>query len=133
MQAFVLCRVFVQSSAGNSFPKKNLTIAKESVSEVRHIGIQHDGFLLPNLVDAKVQVDESIDGKSDASGYPSKLNSELDDPAMTGPVSAATFECLSGILCSELVTFFTILSCNGIILPPFSIFFFNNILDQTCI
>ncbi|GLT58907.1 hypothetical protein SLA2020_317660 [Shorea laevis] len=102
--SFVLCRVFVQSGAGNSFSKKILTIAKESVSEVRHIGIQHDGFLLPNLVDAKVQVDNSIDGKSDGSGYPSKLNSELDDPAITGPVSASSFELLSGILHRELVS-----------------------------
>ncbi|GKV10259.1 hypothetical protein SLEP1_g21651 [Rubroshorea leprosula] len=101
--SFVLCRVFVQSSVGNSFSKKIFTIA-EGVSEVRHIGIQHDGLLLPNLVDAKVQVDNSIDGKSDASGYPSKLNSELDDPAITGPVSASSFELLSGIPRRELVS-----------------------------
>ncbi|XVF64096.1 hypothetical protein PTKIN_Ptkin09bG0139800 [Pterospermum kingtungense] len=77
--SFVLCRVFVESRAVNSVSENVLShCAEESVSAVRHIGTQHDGFLEP-----KINGDD--------------FTKELDDPIATRPVSVTSFEFPSGI------------------------------------
>ncbi|XWS24212.1 hypothetical protein CRYUN_Cryun28dG0081400 [Craigia yunnanensis] len=82
--SFVLCRVFVKSRAGNSVSENVLSsCAEESVSAVRHIGIQHRGFLTPETVEAKINCDD--------------FTKELDDPIVTRPISVAGFEFPSGI------------------------------------
>ncbi|XWS14729.1 hypothetical protein CRYUN_Cryun35bG0033600 [Craigia yunnanensis] len=71
--SFVLCRVFVKSRAGNSVSENVLSSCAEgSVSAVRRIGIQHRGFLTPD-VEAKINCDE--------------FTKELDDPIVTRPIS----------------------------------------------
>ncbi|XVE55856.1 hypothetical protein DITRI_Ditri03aG0191000 [Diplodiscus trichospermus] len=82
--SFVLCRIFGKSRAGNSVSENVLSsCAEESVSAVRHIGIQHEGFLVPEIVEAKIICDD--------------FTKELDDPVVTRPVSVASFEFPSGI------------------------------------
>lgn len=34
--------------------------AEETVSAVRHIGIQHNGFLTPDILEAKIHEDKSV-------------------------------------------------------------------------
>lgn len=99
--SFVLCRVFVKSFAASSVSEKIVSsCAEESVSAVRHIGIQHDGSLSPN-VEAKLQQDHSVDGNSDASGYPLRPNSELQVPAFARHLAAAGFQSLPSIPSSK--------------------------------
>ncbi|XVE94935.1 hypothetical protein REPUB_Repub02eG0052700 [Reevesia pubescens] len=82
--SFVLCRVFVKSRARNSVSENLLSsCAEESVSALRHIGIQHDGFLTPDILEAKINCGD--------------FTKELDDPIATRPVSVACFEFPSGI------------------------------------
>ncbi|XWS21221.1 hypothetical protein CRYUN_Cryun30bG0036700 [Craigia yunnanensis] len=82
--SFVLCRVFVKSRAGNSASENVLnSCAEESVSAVLLSGTQHNGFLTPDILEAKINVDD--------------FTKELDDPIATRPVSVASFEFPSGI------------------------------------
>ncbi|MBA0775293.1 hypothetical protein Gotri_010447 [Gossypium trilobum] len=81
--SFVLCRVFIKSRARNSVSENVLSCAEETVSAIRHIGIQHDGFLRPDTLEAEINGDD--------------FTKELDDPITTGPVSVASFEFPSGI------------------------------------
>ena len=94
--SFVLCRVFVKSRSGNSVSENVLgSCAEEGVSAVRHIGIQHEGFLTPEIVEAKINCDD--------------FTKELDDPIVTRHISVASFEFPSGIppdLPNDLVTWF---------------------------
>lgn len=95
MQAsFVLCRVFVKSRAGKSVSENVLSFcAEESVSAVRHIGTQHDGFLTTDNLEPKINGDD--------------FTKELDVPIGTRPVSVTSFELPSGIppyLPNDLVT-----------------------------
>ncbi|EEF52374.1 transcription factor, putative [Ricinus communis] len=77
--SYVLCRVFVKSRAGNSNSENVLSCcAEQNVSAVRHIGIQHDGFLTPDIVEAKVHRGNSVDAENDLSKYPLGLSTKLD-------------------------------------------------------
>ncbi|XVE70114.1 hypothetical protein DITRI_Ditri10aG0045300 [Diplodiscus trichospermus] len=81
---FVLCRAFVKSRAGNSISENVLSsCAEESVSAVRHIGTQHDGFVTPDNLEAKSNVAD--------------FTKELDDIGAIRPVSVTSFEFPSGI------------------------------------
>ncbi|XP_007017182.2 PREDICTED: NAC domain-containing protein 92 [Theobroma cacao] len=77
--SFVLCRVFVKSRAGNSVSENVLSsCAEESVAAVRHIGIQHDGFLSPDILEAEINGDD--------------FTKELDQSISTRSVSVPSFE-----------------------------------------
>ncbi|KAF2324353.1 hypothetical protein GH714_012759 [Hevea brasiliensis] len=57
-----------QVRGGNSISENMLSsCAEESVSAVRHVGIQHDGFLTPDIVEAKVHQSSTVDRKNDLS------------------------------------------------------------------
>ncbi|KAG6672068.1 hypothetical protein I3842_16G039200 [Carya illinoinensis] len=63
--SFVLCRVFFKSRSGNSILDNGLSsYAEEAVSAVRHIGIQHNGCLTPDILEAKLHDDNSVSGAS---------------------------------------------------------------------
>jgi hypothetical protein len=68
---------------------------------VRHIGIQHDGYLSPDTVEAKMYDDKSVDTNSEIPKYPRQLISERDNQVMTGP---------NGLQPREPVTFLNIFS-----------------------
>ena len=103
MQAsFVLCRVFAKTLHKNNVSENGLSsCAEESVSAVRHIGIQHDEFVTPS-VEAKMCNQNSVDRKKDISVYPARCTSEL-DAVMTTPVSAATLQCSPSVQSSQQV------------------------------
>ncbi|XP_059453466.1 NAC transcription factor 29-like [Corylus avellana] len=103
--SFVLCRVFAKSHAGNSISDNGLSCcAEESVPAVRHIGIQHDGYLTPDTVEAAMYDDNSVDRNSEIPKYPKPLVSELDNPIMTGPVCVPSFPFPSGLQPREPVS-----------------------------
>ncbi|CAK7347519.1 unnamed protein product [Dovyalis caffra] len=78
--SFDLCRVFFKSRGGNSFSENVLSsCAEESVSAVRNIGTQHDGFLTPDIAEAKGHNDYCVNMKNDLSRYSVRLSRELDD------------------------------------------------------
>lgn len=105
--SFVLCRVFVKSRGGNSKSEVSLSSgAGESVSAVRHIGIQHDGFLIPDSFEGKVDDDNSIDRRNDTCIYPVRLVSQLDDHVTSMPVSDASFQFPAAIPSNEQVIYF---------------------------
>ncbi|XP_040999119.1 NAC domain-containing protein 6-like isoform X2 [Juglans microcarpa x Juglans regia] len=63
--SFVLCRVFFKSCSGNSILDNGLSsCAEEAVSAVRHIGIQHNGCLTPDILEVKMHEDNSVSGAS---------------------------------------------------------------------
>lgn len=77
---------------------------------MRHIGIQHDGYLSPDTVEAKMYDDKSVDTNSEIPKYPRQLISERDNQVMTGPVSVPSFPFPSGLQPREPVTFLNIFS-----------------------
>ncbi|GMY28704.1 NAC domain-containing protein 71-like [Fagus crenata] len=96
--SFVVCRVFAKSRAGNSISDNGLSsCAEEGVSAVRHIGIQHDEYFTSDTVEAKLHDDNSVDRNSEIPRYPMQLVGELDDPAMTRPISVASLPFRSGM------------------------------------
>ncbi|KAF5468233.1 hypothetical protein F2P56_012401 [Juglans regia] len=95
--SFVLCRVFAQSRAGNSISENGLSsCAEESVSAVRHIGIQHDGYLTPDTLEPKMHDDNHVNRNQEIPKYPMRSVSELDDLVMPGPVAVDRFPLPSG-------------------------------------
>ncbi|KAI4336997.1 hypothetical protein L6164_015460 [Bauhinia variegata] len=92
--SFVLCRVFVKPCLRNSLSENGLSsYAEESVSAARHIGIQHDGYVTPDIVAAKMSDDTSIDRNNEISVYPLRPANELDShQVLTAPVSPANFQ-----------------------------------------
>ncbi|KAJ9186763.1 hypothetical protein P3X46_002300 [Hevea brasiliensis] len=91
--SYVLCRVFFKSRGGNSISENMLSsCAEESVSAVRHVGIQHDGFLTPDIVEAKVHQSSTVDRKNDLSRYAMRLSTELGDQVTTTPISDGSFQ-----------------------------------------
>ena len=104
--SFVVCRVFSKSRAGNSISDNGLSsCAEESISAVRHIGIQHDGYFTSDTAEAKIQGDNSVDGNNEIPRYPMQLGSELEDQIMTGPVSVASLPFPSVMRPREPVTY----------------------------
>ncbi|KAJ0087507.1 hypothetical protein Patl1_08914 [Pistacia atlantica] len=102
--SFVLCRVFLKSHGGNSLSEIGLSsVAEESVSAVRHIGVQHDGFLTPDIVEAKEQDDNAVDRKKDTPEKQMKLVSQLDNRASSRPVSLTHIQFPAGIPPNEQV------------------------------
>ncbi|KAK1555992.1 hypothetical protein Q3G72_034331 [Acer saccharum] len=94
--AFVLCRVFVKSRSGNSVTEIGLSSGMaESVSAVRHIGVQHDGSLTSDFVEAKLHDGNLIDGR---------FVSELDNRVMQGPAPVDSFQFPVGTPPSEQVS-----------------------------
>ncbi|KAL5780222.1 hypothetical protein ACOSQ2_010959 [Xanthoceras sorbifolium] len=93
---FVLCRIFVKSRSGNNVSEIGLSAGmEESVSAVRNIGVQHDGSLTSDFVEAKVHDGNIVDGK---------LVSQLDNCVMPGPVPVASFQFPMGTPPSEQVS-----------------------------
>ncbi|KAJ0024888.1 hypothetical protein Pint_08744 [Pistacia integerrima] len=100
--SFVLCRVFLKSHGGNSLSEIGLSsVAEESVSAVRHIGVQHDGFLTPDIVEAKEQDDNTVDRKKNTPEKEMKLVSQLDNRSR--PVSLTHIQFPAGIAPNEQV------------------------------
>ncbi|KDP41704.1 hypothetical protein JCGZ_16111 [Jatropha curcas] len=94
--SYVLCRVFVKSRGGNSTSENMLSsCAEECVSAVRHVGIQHDGFLTPDIVEAKV-LNHTIVDRNNMSRCSFRPNAEFDDEANAGRVSVASSQFPSG-------------------------------------
>lgn len=57
--------MFFKSRSGNSILDNGLSsYAEEAVSAVRHIGIQHNGCLTPDILEAKLHDDNSVSGAS---------------------------------------------------------------------
>ncbi|XP_050366835.1 NAC domain-containing protein 72-like [Argentina anserina] len=82
--SFVLCRVFVRSQGGTSISENGLSsCAEETVSTVRHIGIQHDGFNTPHIV-PEIHVDKSVPRNTDKSNDQMRLETEVDKQVETG-------------------------------------------------
>ncbi|KAM2868779.1 hypothetical protein FF1_016802 [Malus domestica] len=91
--AFVVCRIFVRSGSGNRISDHGLSsCAEESACTVRHIGIQHDGFHTPNISKNEKHGDTSVPRKNEMSKYPLRLDRDLDDRVMTGPVSISRIQ-----------------------------------------
>ncbi|XP_044475359.1 NAC domain-containing protein 79-like isoform X2 [Mangifera indica] len=95
--SFVLCRVFVKSHGGNNLSEIGLSsVAEESVSAVRHIGVQNDGFLMHNIVEAKENDEKHDDRNNDISEMQIKLVSKLDNHASSRPISLPCFQFPAG-------------------------------------
>ncbi|XP_065880420.1 NAC domain-containing protein 72-like [Euphorbia lathyris] len=96
--SYALCRIFVKSHSGNCISENMISsCAEESVSAVRHVGIQHDGFLTPDIIEAKVNHGNSVVRRSYLSRYPERLSTKLDDQAPEGRVSVAKVQFPPGI------------------------------------
>ncbi|KAK2660260.1 hypothetical protein Ddye_006793 [Dipteronia dyeriana] len=92
---FVLCRVFVKSRSGNSVSEIGLSSGMaESVSAVRHIGVQHDGSLTSDFVEAKLHDGNIIDGR---------FVSQQDNHVMQRPVPVDSFQFPVGTPPSEQI------------------------------
>lgn len=106
--SFVLCRVFARPCCRNSASEIGPSSwAEESVSAVHHIGIQHDGFVTPDVVEAKVCDDRSVNRKEETSVYPLRCIDKPDDhQVLTAPVSAATFQRSVSLQGSQQVNIF---------------------------
>ncbi|XP_054789994.1 NAC domain-containing protein 72-like [Prosopis cineraria] len=75
--SFVVCRVFFRACHKNSVSENGLSsCAEESFSAVRHIGIQHDECVLPDIIETQMCGGCSIDRKISVSAL--KPASELD-------------------------------------------------------
>ncbi|XP_061364082.1 NAC domain-containing protein 72-like [Gastrolobium bilobum] len=88
--SFVLCRVFVKEAHHNKNSPSEIGLsccAEESVSAVRHVGVQYDGYARADVVEGRVCDDSSVDRKNGCA-------SEQDDrQVLTEPVSVAPFQC----------------------------------------
>ncbi|XP_050223627.1 NAC domain-containing protein 83-like [Mercurialis annua] len=85
--SYVLCRIFVKSRGGNNVSENVLSCsAEESGSAVRHIGIQHNELLTPDIVEAKVHhhLVNLVDSTNDLSRCPVKFSTKLDDHVTRG-------------------------------------------------
>ncbi|XP_028772567.1 NAC domain-containing protein 71-like isoform X2 [Neltuma alba] len=94
--SFVICRVFSKACHKNSVSENGIcSCAEESFSAIRHIGIQHDGYVPPDMVETQMRGDGSIDRKIPVS--PLTPPSELDDNQIAAAsASVATFQCCAG-------------------------------------
>lgn len=112
LQAFVLCRIYVKSRCGNSLSDHVLSsCAEESVSAVRHIGIQHDETVISDVVRAKACDDNSLGKEDDVLGFPMRVVQDIDDRITKGAVSVTRFEIPSDIHPTELVPCFKLFLC----------------------
>ncbi|KAL6207864.1 hypothetical protein ACLB2K_018817 [Fragaria x ananassa] len=85
---FVLCRVFVRSQGGTNISENALSsCAEETVSTVRHIGIQHDGIYAPHIV-PEIDGDKSVPRNTDKSKDQMRPETEVDKQVETQPVSS---------------------------------------------
>lgn len=90
--SFVLCRVFVRSQGGTSISENGLSSCAEvTVSTVRHIGIQHDGFYTPHIVH-EIHGDKSVPRNTNKSKDQMRLETEVDNQVMTGPLSISSIQ-----------------------------------------
>ena len=114
--SFVLCRVFSKSRHRNNAAESGLSsCAEESDSAVRDIGIQHDGYVIPDAVDAKTGDDSSVDRKNEISVYPLRSVSELDEHQfMAAPVTVTTYQCPPSTPGSQQVKYIQFCSCDFI-------------------
>ncbi|XP_004291091.1 PREDICTED: NAC domain-containing protein 72-like [Fragaria vesca subsp. vesca] len=86
--SFVLCRVFVRSQGGTNISENGLSsCAEETVSTVRHIGIQHDGFYTPHIV-PEIDGDKSVPRNTDKSKDQKRPETEVDKQVETRLVSS---------------------------------------------
>ncbi|XP_057973598.1 NAC domain-containing protein 72-like [Malania oleifera] len=95
---FVLCRVFVKSCGGNNTSEHVLSsCAEESIGTVRHIGVQHDGFITPDTVEAKTCLNDCVDQKNGDSLCPTQQYGEINGQVAAGSVSGSGFPYSLGI------------------------------------
>ncbi|KAI9118449.1 hypothetical protein K1719_010781 [Acacia pycnantha] len=94
--SFVICRVFCKAHHKNNVSENGLSsCAEEGFSAVRRIGIQHNGYFSPDIIETQMRGDCSIDRKIPVS--PLKPASELDENQIAaGSASVATFHCSAG-------------------------------------
>ncbi|XP_021820162.1 NAC domain-containing protein 72-like isoform X2 [Prunus avium] len=92
MASFVLCRVFVRSRGNRLSYNGVSSCAEESACTVRHIGIQHDGFHTPNIVETEVHGDNSAHRKNEMLNFPMRLDCEINDRVKNGPVSISRLQ-----------------------------------------
>lgn len=90
--SFVLCRVFVRSRGNRLSYNGVSSCAEESACTVRHIGIQHDGFHTPNIVETEVHGDNSAHRKNEMLNFPMRLDCEINDRVKNGPVSISRLQ-----------------------------------------
>ncbi|WCJ35458.1 NAC domain containing protein 74 [Euphorbia peplus] len=96
--SYALCRIFVKSRSGKCISENMISsCAEESVSAVRHVGIQHDGFVTPDIIEAKVNDGNSVVRRSYLSTYPVRLSTQLEDQSLEGRVSVAKVQFPPGI------------------------------------
>ncbi|KAJ6939848.1 hypothetical protein NC651_006110 [Populus alba x Populus x berolinensis] len=72
---FVLCRVSLTEEI--TFLRMLSSCAEECISAVHNNGTQHDGFLTPDIAEAEVHNDCSVDMKNDLSRYSLRLGREF--------------------------------------------------------
>lgn len=72
---------------------------------MRHIGIQHDGYLTPYTLEPKMHDDNHVNRNQEIPKYPMRSVSELDDQVMPGPVSVDSFPLPSRAQPREQVTY----------------------------
>lgn len=73
---FVLCQVSLTEEI--AFLRMLSSCAEECISAVHNNGTQHDGFLTPDIAEAEVHNDCSVDMKNDLSRYSLRLGREFD-------------------------------------------------------
>lgn len=88
MASFVLCRVVNKPPRKNSLSEIGLSCCAEDSSAVRHVGVQHDGCVGSDVVNAVVCADDKfVDIENEIAENPIRCGGEHDDRA--APVSVA--------------------------------------------
>lgn len=78
----------MRSQGGTNISENALSsCAEETVSTVRHIGIQHDGFYTPHIV-PEIDGDKSVPRNTDKSKDQMRLETEVVKQVETRPVSS---------------------------------------------
>ncbi|CAK9135345.1 unnamed protein product [Ilex paraguariensis] len=71
LASFVLCRVFVKPRRGNNVSEQGLSsCGEESVTAVRHIGVQYDGTIKSLIGEDEVHDDNSVDRDDEVLRFP---------------------------------------------------------------
>lgn len=115
--SFDVCRVFVKPHHRNSASENGLSsCAEESFSAVRHVGIQHDGYVSSDIIEARLCGECSIDGKNEIPVSPPRHASELDEHQVApASVSVATCQCSVVPQGSPPVKYIQLFSCSVIL------------------
>ncbi|CAI0424702.1 unnamed protein product [Linum tenue] len=91
--SFVLCRVFVKTRGGTSVSENLLSsCAEESVSALRHIGVQCDGLGSPGITETTVPQENSDEHENDLPEHFLRQNNELEDSVTNFPGSNPRYQ-----------------------------------------